>query len=83
MTIPKGRNGWAARITVGLSALILLVSAVAFAVNAANKAGAACEQAADHEARLRAIETTQQNMAGDIRVIRVLLEQEMKRKERP
>ncbi len=83
MTAQRQKNGWTARIAVGLTALVLLISAAAYAVNANNTATLAREMAEDHEVRLRAYERTQAEMAADVRLMRILMEQAIAKKETP
>ena len=57
-----------------LPMLLLFVSAIAWAVKADQNASAACIQSRELEIRMRANEKAVADMAGDIKVVRALLE---------
>jgi len=63
--------GWAA---VVLTAVVVLGSAIAFAVNVNAKANTALVNGADREARLRAVEASLSTMDANLKEIRRLAE---------
>ncbi len=78
----RSSNGRFARIAVALTCVAMLVAAVSFTVRAEMTARSASQRTDDHETRIRTIEHAIGEMAGDIRVIRQIMEHELQDKER-
>lgn len=78
-------NGnWLKFAGIILGFVVVFAAIVGFAVRADMKADVVTDRAWDHEARLRAVETTLPIMAADIRVIRRMLENELEaRRKKP
>ena len=76
----KPRNGWWVRATAIIAVVLTIAAAVTFVVRADGRASAAIANTQDQETRLRAVETNIGRMAGDIRVIRTLMEERLKEK---
>ena len=80
--MPSQSNGKFTRIAVLLTAAAMLATVVSFSVRAEMTARSAAEECGDHEARIRTIERAIGEMAGDIRVIRQIMEHELQQKEK-